>query len=266
MAVTTQITPPRVPFLDARTGVVSREWYMFFLSLYTLTGGGASNMTLEDLQLSPAIMAYDAILADMAQEAALAPPSVQIEPDGAVWPLQSQIDAIQSELQSLALAPVAPAHLNRKAYGTFHDTTTQVAAAINTAYGVTLNATGLSNGVTIGSPTSRIYVDRSNVYNFQFSLQINKASASVGRVFIWARVNGSDVANSATEVTLSGSSAATVAAWNFVLDLRAGDYFELMWSTDNVDCKIVAVAASAPVPGIPSAILTVTDNISTGQS
>ena len=37
---TTNITPPRVPFLDARNNQVSREWYRFFLNLFTNTGGG----------------------------------------------------------------------------------------------------------------------------------------------------------------------------------------------------------------------------------
>lgn len=38
---TTNITPPRVPLLDQRTGLISREWYRFFLNLFTNTGGGA---------------------------------------------------------------------------------------------------------------------------------------------------------------------------------------------------------------------------------
>ncbi len=37
---TTNITPPRVPFLDARNGQISREWYRFFLNLFTITGNG----------------------------------------------------------------------------------------------------------------------------------------------------------------------------------------------------------------------------------
>lgn len=36
----TQITPPRVPLTDERTGAVSREWYRWFYNLYTITGGG----------------------------------------------------------------------------------------------------------------------------------------------------------------------------------------------------------------------------------
>jgi len=36
----TQITPPRVELIDARTGAVSREWYRWFYSLYNIVGGG----------------------------------------------------------------------------------------------------------------------------------------------------------------------------------------------------------------------------------
>ena len=37
----TQITPPRVPLIDERTGAVSREWYRWFYSLYTFAGTGS---------------------------------------------------------------------------------------------------------------------------------------------------------------------------------------------------------------------------------
>ena len=36
----TQITAPRVDFLDQRTGKISREWYMFLYNLYTAVGSG----------------------------------------------------------------------------------------------------------------------------------------------------------------------------------------------------------------------------------
>jgi hypothetical protein len=40
--------------------------------------------------------------------------------------------------------------------------------------------------------------------------------------------------------------------------MQAGQYFELMWSVDDTNVQLKAVAAAAPVPAIPSAILTVT--------
>lgn len=49
----TEIPAPRVDFLDPRTGKVSREWYLFLLNLYTLTGGGTNSNSLSDLQQAP---------------------------------------------------------------------------------------------------------------------------------------------------------------------------------------------------------------------
>lgn len=172
-----------------------------------------------------------------------------------------QANSAASSSSGQDLAPLYTPQVDDKRNGAFYDTTTQSAAVINTAYPITLNSTTLSDGVYIGTPTSRVFVDRIGTYNFQFSMQLNKTAAGAGNVFIWYRVNGADAANSATSVTLAGSNAAVVAAWNFVVELNAGDYFELVWSTNDTGCQIRAVNASAPVPAIPSVILTVTDNI-----
>lgn len=48
----TSIPSNRVPFIDERTGVVSREWYNFLLNLFQLSGGGSSSNTTEDAMLS----------------------------------------------------------------------------------------------------------------------------------------------------------------------------------------------------------------------
>jgi hypothetical protein len=162
------------------------------------------------------------------------------------------------------LAP-APLELIRHAYGSFYDTTTQTAAVINTAYAMTFNTTDLSYGVYVGSPTSRIYVVGDGVYNFQFSAQLDKTSGGVGLMYIWFRVNGVDVPNSASQVRLQNNNAELLAAWNIILNMKSGDYFEIMWSVDDTSVILLAQAAAAPVPAIPSVILTVTDNISTGS-
>lgn len=49
----TNIPAPRVPLIDDRTGLMSREWYRFFLNLFTLTGSGSDTTTLQDVQLGP---------------------------------------------------------------------------------------------------------------------------------------------------------------------------------------------------------------------
>jgi hypothetical protein len=146
-------------------------------------------------------------------------------------------------------------------YGTFFDTTDQTAASANTAYPITFNNTDLSEGVYLGTPTSRIYVNRPGAYNFQFSLQLEGTNATARDVYIWARVNGTDIDDSATRVHMKGSGEAYVAAWNFVLRMAANDYFELMWATDSTNVELHADAATAFCPAIPSVIMTVTCNI-----
>ena len=146
----------------------------------------------------------------------------------------------------------------RLPYGSFSDSTTQTAAATGTAYAVTFNTTEYSNGVAVSTPTSRILITDPGYYNFQFSLQLDKSSGATGHAYIWPRINGTNVPRSASEVAIQGTAAEIIAAWNFVLEMQAGQYFELMWSVDDTNVQIKAVAAAAPVPAIPSAILTVT--------
>ena len=171
------------------------------------------------------------------------------------------IASLQAQITALQQTPPSKEYRTPR-YGSFYDTTTQTAAAINTAYAMTFNTTDLSVGVTRGSPTSRIYVDRPNVYNIQFSAQLDKTAGGVGLIWIWLRKNGTDVPDSTTQIRIQGNNAETVAAWNFLLQMNAGDYFELMWEVDDTTVQILTEAASAVHPAIPSVILTVTDNVS----
>ena len=49
----TQIPSNRVEIIDSRTGMVSREWYRFFLNLFNLAGAGGNQTSLDDLQIGP---------------------------------------------------------------------------------------------------------------------------------------------------------------------------------------------------------------------
>jgi hypothetical protein len=142
-------------------------------------------------------------------------------------------------------------------FGVFNATTAQIPVAINTAYGVTFNNTVLSTSLTIGSPTSRVITNIAGVYNFAFSLQLDSTSVAAN-AYIWARVDGVDVPNSARKVTVQSSATETVVSGNFVLDMSTDQYFELMYSVDDTAVQISTFAAAAPVPAVPAATLTVT--------
>lgn len=142
-------------------------------------------------------------------------------------------------------------------YGSFYDTTTQTAAAINTAYAMTLNTTAESYGIYIDpANTSRIYVEKAGVYNLQFSAQLDKSNASADHVYIWLRLNGTDVPDSAGKVSLNGADAETIAAWNYFVDMNPGDYVQMMWSASTTSMVLLANTSVAPAPAIPSLIAT----------
>lgn len=164
----------------------------------------------------------------------------------------------------LTLADLAPPLVPQKrlSYGTFYDVNTQQAAVINTAYSVSFSNTDLSFGVyLVGSPATQITVDQPGVYNFQHSIQIDKTTGGKGLFYLWYRKNGTDVASSATRLRIEGNNSEAIAAWNYVFDLKAGDYIEYKWAVNDTGVEIVQFAAAAPVPAVPSAIVTVTNNI-----
>jgi hypothetical protein len=66
------------------------------------------------------------------------------------------------------------------------------------------------------------------------------------------------VPDSATKIFIDGPNSEIVPAWNFLLDLKAGDYFELVWSAADTSVVILAEPATGNIPGIPSIILTMT--------
>jgi hypothetical protein len=150
-------------------------------------------------------------------------------------------------------------------YGAFQDDTTQTAASINTAYPVKFNTIDLTNGVSVvndgSSNPTRVTLANTGIYNIQFSLQLEKAGGSGNMIAdIWIRKNGVDIPSTTGKVVLTGSASASpvIAAWNYVLDLTAGDYVQLMWSTSNTNVQIIAAGPTSPHPAIPSSILTVT--------
>jgi hypothetical protein len=141
-------------------------------------------------------------------------------------------------------------------YGSFYDTTTQNVVGVNTYQPFTINTTDISNQVSIAN-SSHIVIANSGIYNIQFSLQIDKSQGSQAHVYIWLKKNGTDVPNSAGEVSVQGTSSEAIAAWNYVVSASANDYYELMWSSTDIHVEIKARTASGVVPAIPSIILTV---------
>jgi len=225
----TQIPAPRVPFIDERTGLISREWFRFLNNQYQLTGGGTTQTTISDLELTPSLSSNT----------------------------EDELAVVKGQLDDLQKGPprFEPGLIN---YGSFFSTQTQAATVINTAKAITYNNADPAYGVYRDpADSSKIKVTRPAIYNVQFSIQVDKTSGGTGRLYIWPAINGTNVANSASLIQIQGNNAEIFSAANFFLPLSNGDYFQLYFSVDSLDVQLQTFAAAAPVPAIPSIILTV---------
>ena len=163
-----------------------------------------------------------------------------------------------SNVMRLYLNQVSNAVNAPRPYGSFYSNIDQTNPVSNAVNLMTYNQTVDFFNVSIGAINSRIYVAEEAIYNIQFSAQLDKSGGSASAVYIWLRLNGQNVSNSATKVTIDGPNSEIVAAWNFVLPLSENDYFELAWQSSDTNVFLAEEPASGNVPEIPSVILTVT--------
>jgi uncharacterized protein YoxC len=169
--------------------------------------------------------------------------------------LSQDIGSINLSLNSIN-AQIAFINTSIQKYiGQFSSSVTQTAAVINTAYAMTLDTSVLAQGVIIGTVPSRIYVYSTRIYNIQFSAQFDNTSGGSHLAFVWLRVNGIDVPQTASQIRLKGTDGELVASWNFLHSLNSGDYFEIMWSVNDIAVQLTASGPVAPVPSIPSVIV-----------
>lgn len=89
----TQLTPPRVAFIDERSGAISREWYRFFLSLLTATQTNQETSSLGP-DTDSLLASYEAMIAELAQ-------SENVKPDCCA----SNEAVLQAEIDALSLTP-----------------------------------------------------------------------------------------------------------------------------------------------------------------
>jgi hypothetical protein len=165
-ATPTPITPPRVPLVDPRTGMIDRAWYLFFLSLNNI-----ATAVVDNGDLGPDVMSllasYDAALQALAQEVETQPPPVdlsaelikQIQAAGledCCSGLVSQVAEMQKQIDGILLQPTASAYISSLGYVTGPASSTDNAIArfdgtsgkiIDNSV-VTIDDTGATTGIT----------------------------------------------------------------------------------------------------------------------
>ena len=143
-------------------------------------------------------------------------------------------------------------------HGDFFINADVTAASANTEYKLTYTAEASNNGITLGTPASRIVFDEAGQYVIAFSAQISSTAASTVHFYFWPSVNGTDINNSAMTTALHQNNATLVTARTQVFTVAANDYLEVNWMVDNTNGFLNATAATSPVPNIPASTLSIT--------
>lgn len=146
-------------------------------------------------------------------------------------------------------------------YGAFSSGQDQT-GSVSAGTAMTFDSTDIADGITLVSG-SRLTVPLTGKYNLQFSAQLKNLENAQYDATIWFRINGTDVGNSATQITVPARKSAgifgyAVAAWNIFLSMNANDYVEIIWLPGVATMTVEALPASVSpaYPAIPSVIAT----------
>lgn len=141
----------------------------------------------------------------------------------------------------------------------YWSTDSQGPFAANTIQAMTLNSYDWQTGVSVVGG-SRITFANAGKYNIAFSAQMHQTNSS-GLVNVWLAKGGLPMADTNTKMSITANNPYYVAAWNFFVNAAAGDYFELMWSSDDNHTVIEYLApvgtGATQHPSVPSVIVTV---------
>jgi hypothetical protein len=152
---------------------------------------------------------------------------------------------------------VRPVIEQQKAYGTFSRNTNYSPAVINTPYAIEFGGAVLSNGVTIGTPASRIVTAGSGFYSVSASLQYSSSNAAAKNIYSWVRRNGVDVVDSSRVIGITGNNVYTSVFVAESVSMNAGDYIEVMFAVTDTSVTLAAVPATAFAPNSPAANLVI---------
>jgi len=168
-ATPTPITPPRVPMVDPRTGLIDRAWYLFFLSLNDIATTVVDDVNLGTDSIS-LIASYDEALLSVNQELQTLPSDSDLVSQ--ITEMQKQIDALQA--QPIFDIAIVSASIN--ALSTAPVTVT-ADFTVGTSSWYINNKSGSTCVVTLPAPSS--YVGRQiTIKNMQAQL-VNSASSNV---------------------------------------------------------------------------------------
>lgn len=183
----------------------------------------------------------------------------------------SAMTAATLPLTGVELVPIVQNEENKKttvadidafnrSYGSWSDSTDQAGSTV-AGVAMTYNTQDVVDTIVLNND-SEITVPNTGIYDLQFSAQFRNTDNATHEVVIWFKVNGDDLPNSATKVTVPARKSSNifgyaVAAWNIFLNLNSGDYVEIYWIKSSAEISMEHDAIAETHPAIPSVIVSI---------
>jgi len=226
-ATPTPITPPRVPLVDSRTGLIDRAWYMFFLSLFNAAVEVYANPNVAPNAVT-LIASYDAALQALTQSVDTQPLPVDSSAE-----LIKQLDAFALENQLAALLPQI-AELQKQIDGLQVQPVVDV-GAINSSIAALFSApVTVTADFTVG--TSNWYIN--NKSGSTCTVTLPTASSWIGRYLTFQNYQAQTLVSASSNVVPQAGGAAGTAillavAGNWATMVSDGTNWVIMQAASN---------------------------------
>lgn len=163
-----------------------------------------------------------------------------------------KVDSVSGEIF------VRPTIEQKFSYGRFSRTTDITIPVINTANTVVFDSTETSNGVSIGTPASRLVVEQSGLYQIDVNAQIEIVGNGTGIMYMWLVKDGTPIANSMRRQGIQGAVPGLSFSYNIAVSLEAGSNIEIGYASSSLDVYFDASAATAFGPSTAAVLIGVT--------
>jgi hypothetical protein len=155
---------------------------------------------------------------------------------------------------------VADVTAYNRSYGAWSDSTDQAGSTV-AGVAMTFNTQDITDSITLVN-NSELTVQNAGIYDLQFSSQLKNTDNIQHEVTIWFKVNGVDLDNSATIITIPARKnnnvhGYAVAAWNIFFDLNSSDHVEIYWLKSDATVTMEHSSSTALHPAVPSVIVTI---------
>jgi hypothetical protein len=165
--------------------------------------------------------------------------------------LLPQTTSVQSGISQVAYIDINPPGL-----ATYSSTIDQPIAVSGTPQALTFNTTQFNQGTTLLA-SSRVYANAQGNYALNYSVEIQHTGGGPTQTAtIFLKKNGTTIANTGRQWSISSGSFQIAAMAEFVVALNAGDYVEVFFSGDTT-LSANATAAAGALPAIPSVVFNI---------